>query len=139
MFSKIMVALDESPESSRALSLAIELAKAVRAQLAVITVIEPLPLYFSFGVSSILATRWVEDRTARSAALEADASRRIKEAGLLPDATVIDGEEVASILQAIKRHGSDLLVLGLQHHLLFMGNTAHDLAEHAPCALLSVR
>jgi nucleotide-binding universal stress UspA family protein len=50
MFRKIMVAYDESPEAARALSTAIELAKEIRAELSVVTVLEPLPAYYSFAV-----------------------------------------------------------------------------------------
>jgi nucleotide-binding universal stress UspA family protein len=55
MFQKIMVAYDESLEAGKALEVAIELARALGAELKVVTVLEPLPAYFSFAVSAVLA------------------------------------------------------------------------------------
>ena len=51
MFRRITVAFDESAEAGRALQVAIELAKSLRASLTVISVIEPAPIYFSFSTS----------------------------------------------------------------------------------------
>ena len=51
MFHKIMVAYDESAEAGRALQASIELAKTLGAELTVVTVLEPLPGYYSFAVS----------------------------------------------------------------------------------------
>src|SRR6266478_1569997 len=55
MFHKIMVAFDESSEASRALRASIDLAKALRAELNVVTVLEPIPGYYSFAVSAVSA------------------------------------------------------------------------------------
>src|SRR3979411_736335 len=62
MFHKIMVAYDESSEAARALRASIDLAKALRAELNVVTVLEPIPGYYSFAVSAVpafqLPTSW---------------------------------------------------------------------------------
>ncbi len=55
VFHKIMVAFDESSEASRALRASIDLAKALRAELNVVTVLEPIPGYYSFAVSAVSA------------------------------------------------------------------------------------
>jgi nucleotide-binding universal stress UspA family protein len=53
MFHKIMVAYDESPEANKALDAAIELTRALPAELSIVTVIEPPPTYFSWAVSAL--------------------------------------------------------------------------------------
>jgi nucleotide-binding universal stress UspA family protein len=45
MFHKIMVVYDDSLEADRALDVAINLTKALQAELSIVTVLEPLPNY----------------------------------------------------------------------------------------------
>ena len=142
MFHKIMVAYDDSPEAGRALRVSIELAKALRAELNVVTVLEPLPNYYSFVISAVPAVHWTEteEKRARYSALQAEARRQAKAAGLVLDTELISGDEVGTIIDCMKRHHSDLLVLGMRKHgWLMAGHTVKDLTERAPCALLGIR
>ena len=140
MFHKIMVAYDESSEAGRALRASIELAKTLSAQLSVVTILEPLPGYYSFAVSAVPAWNWTEEKRIRYSALQAEALRQAKAAGVLLHAELISGDEVGSIIECAKRHHSDLLVLGLRKHSWLMaGHTAQDLAERAPCAVLGIK
>jgi nucleotide-binding universal stress UspA family protein len=142
MFHKIMVAYDDSREAGRALRVSIELAKALRAELSVVTVLEPLPSYFSFAISAVPAIHWTEteEKRARYSALQAEARQQAKAVGLVIDAELISGDEVSTIIDCTKRHHSDLLVLGMRKHSWLMeGHTAKDLTERAPCALLGIR
>jgi len=142
MFHKIMVAYDESSEAARALRASIDLAKALRAELNVVTVLEPLPSYYSFAISAVPAVHWTEteEKRARYSALQAEARRQAKAAGLVLDTELISGDEVGTIIDCTKRHHSDLLVLGMRKHgWLMAGHTAKDLTERAPCALLGIR
>jgi nucleotide-binding universal stress UspA family protein len=142
MFHKIMVAYDDSPEAGRALRLSIELAKALRAELSVVTVLEPLPSYYSFAMCAVPAVHWTEteEKRAKYSALQAEARQQAKAAGLVIDAELISGDEVGTIIDCTKRHHSDLLVLGMRKHgWLMAGHTAKALTERAPCALLGIR
>ena len=51
MFHKIVVVYDDSHEADRALDVAIELTRALQAELRIVTVLESLPNYFSWDVS----------------------------------------------------------------------------------------
>ena len=142
MFHKIMVAYDDSSEAGRALRVSIELAKALGAELNVVTVLEPLPSYYSFVIGAVPAVHWTEteEKRARYSALQAEARRQAKAAGLVLDTELISGDEVGTIIDCTKRHHSDLLVLGMRKHSWLMeGHTAKDLTERAPCALLGIR
>jgi nucleotide-binding universal stress UspA family protein len=55
MFHKIVVVYDDSPEADGALDVAIELTRALQAELRIVTVLEPLPNYFSWDVSPLPA------------------------------------------------------------------------------------
>lgn len=139
MFQRIMVAYDESREAGKALEAAIELARTLGAELKVVTVLEPLPAYFSFAVSAASAVDWKDERQARYTALQEQAQRQITVAGLHPDTELIHGDEVGSIIECARKFRSDLLIVGMRKHTLLMGHTGQDVAERAPCALLGVR
>jgi nucleotide-binding universal stress UspA family protein len=140
MFHKIMVAYDESAEAGRALQASIELAKTLGAELTVVTVLEPLPGYYSFAVSSVPAWNWTEEKRIRYGALQAEARQQAKAAGVVFNAELINGDEVNTIVECAKRHHSDLLVLGMRKHSWLMtGHTSQDVAERAPCAVLGIK
>lgn len=140
MFQKIMVAYDDSPEAGRALHASIELAKVLGADLSVVTVLESLPIYYSFATIVAPAVNWTEEKRARYSTLQAEAQYLAKAAGLVIDAELIIGDEVDAIVDCAIKHHSDLLVLGIRRHSWLMaGHTAKDIAERAPCALLGIR
>jgi nucleotide-binding universal stress UspA family protein len=140
MFHKIMVAYDESSEAGRALRASIELAKTLSAELSVVTVLEPIPGYYSFAVSAVPAFKWTEEKRVRYRALQDKARQQAKTAGVVLDAELVSGDEVGTIVDCAKKHHSDLLVLGLRKHSWLMtGHTAQDIAERAPCAVLGIK
>src|SRR5580693_2829796 len=120
MFHKIMVAFDESSEASRAFRASIDLAKALRAELNVVTVLEPIPGYFSFAVSAVSAWNWTEEKRIRYSALQAEARQQAQAAGIVLDADLISGDEVDSIVKCARRHHADLLVLRMRKHSWLM-------------------
>jgi nucleotide-binding universal stress UspA family protein len=140
MFHKIMVAYDDSSEAGRALRASIELAKTLSAELSVVTVLEPIPGYYSFAVSAVPAFNWTEEKRVRYRALQDKARQQAKTAGVVLDAELVSGDEVGTIVDCAKKHHSDLLVLGMRKHSWLMtGHTAKDIAERAPCAVLGIR
>jgi nucleotide-binding universal stress UspA family protein len=138
MFHKIMVAYDESPEANKALESAIELTKALRAELFIVTVVEPLPSYYSWAVSGPLAIQWTEDKEKESVLLQANARQRAEAAGVWPDTELVNGDEVDSIIHCAKKYQADLLIMGMRQHTWLMGHTAKDVAERSPCTLMGV-
>ncbi len=139
MFQRIMVAYDESPEAGKALEAAIGLAKSLEADLKIVTVLEPLPTYFSFAVSAVSAVDWKDKQQARYTSLQEQARRQAAAAGLHSDAELIHGDEVGSIIECARKYQSEMLVLGMRRHTWLMGHTGQDIAERSPCALLGVR
>jgi nucleotide-binding universal stress UspA family protein len=117
------------------------LARTIGADLAVVTVLEPLPFYNSFAtIGGLSAVHWTEEEKAKYCALQTKARQRAKAAGLALGVELISGEEVGTIIDCTQRHHSDLLVLGMRKHSWLMaGHTAKDLTERSPCAVLAVR
>ena len=139
MFHKIMVAYDGSPEASRALQVAIDLARATGADLGLVTVLEPLPSYYSFAASAASVLDWRENSRARCLQLQARARRRAAAAGLYLDTDLITGNKVGGILECTRRYQSDLLVVGMRKHSWLRDGTAKVRTEYPPCALLRGR
>lgn len=141
MFKKVMVAYDESPEAARALQAGIDLARAIGAELKVITVLEPIPAYYSFAVAgaAVPVETWEKDEHKRSESLRLKARKAVSDAGIFPEVELIEGGEVDTILACARKYHADLLVLGMRKHRWLPGHTAHNVAEGAPCAVLGVR
>jgi nucleotide-binding universal stress UspA family protein len=139
MVAYIMVAYDESPEAAKALQVSIEMARALGAELKVVTVLEPLPSYFSFAPSAEIAVNWRDKQQARYSDLQEKARQEAATAGLHFDTELVHGDEVGTIIECAKKYRADLLILGMRKHTLLMGHTGQDVAERSPCALLGVR
>lgn len=145
MFKKIAVAFDESPEAQRALGSALDLAKLAGAAVSLITVVERLPAYVSYvsAVAPDVPLLLKTERRSFYTDLQARARVRAEQAGVPFDATIVEGEEIAALLEAVKEIRPDLLVVGLRHDpggiSRFLGGTVHQLALHTQCDVLGVR
>ncbi len=111
MFQRIVVAYDGSPEADRALHVGIELARALGSELKVVTVLEPLPVYFKLAMTKEWAVGWKRDREARYAAPHKHARRQAAVAGLRLDVEMIHGDKVGSIIECTRKDQADLLIL----------------------------
>jgi nucleotide-binding universal stress UspA family protein len=139
VFQRIVVAYDESQEVGKALQIAIGLATAFGADLKVVTVLEPLPVYFKLAMTKAWAAGRKREKEARYTVLQQQALRRAAVAGLHLDTEMLHGDEVGSIIEYTREHRSDLTILGMRKHTLPTGHTGQDVAKRSPCALLGVR
>jgi nucleotide-binding universal stress UspA family protein len=144
MFSKILIAYDESPESGRALLTGIQLAKSLNAELRAVSVQENLPPYAGYidaevpGGTALLRQQAADyyrdllDRARQAAQME----------GVSLTAELVEGDEVQAIMECVQRNQSDLLVLGLHRHSLLFSrlwnHTTHDLVQQLTSSVLGV-
>jgi len=139
VFLNILVAVDGSRSSHRALDSAVELARGMRSKLTILVVAPPLAHYVTFAGVSSETMRKELDRWAENILNEA--------AALVPDDVIAHrvqrtGHAGPEILAEIKRGGYDLVVLGsrgrgrAQEGLL--GSVNLYLHFHAHVPLLSV-
>jgi len=143
MFTKIAVALNDLPESQRALRTAIELARNSNAELATVSILGDLPTYTSFAivVDPTAPDTMKEDRRRAHVELHEKASLLARENGVRAKGSIIEGREVQAILQFLKRELADLLVIGLHQHDFYLSrlwSSVYDLAQEAPCSVLGV-
>lgn len=137
--NKILLGLDGSPTSFKALEEAINLAKLYNAQLHTISV-EELP-HFSETVSEVEEEKESEDSKYNTFILKANELAAAKNFTL--ETHVLVGHEVKTIVEFIKKFKFDLLVIGFVGNSAIyervMGSTCQSLVRIAPCSVLVVK
>lgn len=146
VIKNILVPLDFSDPSMRALDYATELAKPFGATLTVLHVLEPIayasPADLYAGVAAQLGDLITEQRRSareRMAELQAKMAKR----GFELRTVIREGIAHQEIVETAARLKSDLILLtthgrtGLSH--LLMGSVAERVVRAAPCAVLSLR
>ena len=131
MFSKIVIALNDLPESQRALRTAIEL-------------LGNLPAYTSFAIVVDPSTpnEMKKNRRRAHVELHEKASLLVQEHGVRTSSSIVERREVQVILHFLKKdERADLLVFGLHQHDFYLSrlrSSVYDLAHDAPCSVLCV-
>jgi nucleotide-binding universal stress UspA family protein len=143
MFTKIVVALNDLPESQRALRTAIELARASNAELATVSILGDLPVYTSFVivVDPSAPNTMEKERRRAHGELHERASLLAQEQGVRTKGSIVEGREVQAILHFLKEEHADLLIIGLHQHDFYLSrlwSSVYDLAQDAPCSVLGV-
>ena len=139
-FRKVLVAVDREPVAVRAAEIGVDLAQALGAEVAFITVVDSALAYP--GDTGTPASELI-------AAAKLDANRLVTSLRqrLLPHSSAIDFIQVGApseeIVKVAKEWSADLLVIGshgrggMQRALL--GSVAETVMRHAPCPLVVVR
>ena len=138
MFKKILVAVDGSDCSNQAVWVAAYLARALGADLCMITAFDPVPAYV--GKSAYEAAI----NAQRQVALEV-LHKALKLAGELPgklDGEVQEGRPAEAILRAAKAREVDLIVIGARGlgtlTGILLGSQSLKVLHHAECPVLVV-
>jgi len=140
MDKRILVGVDGSAGSLRAVTRAIELAVLQHAELWAISVEEVVPRY----VETIDEVADANER-ARSQfkRLQRQAYDEAKQAGIELRAEILVGHAAHSIVEYAADNDVDLLVVGHSGHSgvwgQFLGTTADKVMRHAHCSVLVVR
>lgn len=143
MFSKIVVTLNDGPESQRALGKAIDLARLCNAELATVSILGDLPAYSSFAavVDPGSPTAMMEQHRHHHVELHERAEKLAREVGVHAQGSILAGKEVRTILRYLEEQRADLLVLGLHQHDFYLSrlwSSVYDLAQEATCSVLGV-
>ena len=137
--SKILLGLDGSRGSFKALAEAMGLAKALGAELHTISV-EEVP-HYPGTVGEVVEAKEVANGKFGKA-LET-AEEMAEQQGIPLRCHVLVGHEVKTIVEFVKEKGFDLLVVGFMGHSALydrvMGSTCQSLVRLAPCAVLVVK
>lgn len=132
----IVLGVDDSPESGRAVERTIELARMSGASV-IVTSVAPVMQFMARGTGPYDPT----DPPERHRELATQAAARLTEQGI--DAQTITGlgDAGAIIVELAGEHEADLVVVGMSSHphvARFLGGVSEDVAHHAGCDVLLV-
>ena len=139
MFQKILVAIDGSPNSEKALAAAVDMAIQFKAELLAVGVAElPEVVAMVDEVDSIRQNADDYFKQIGEAAVEYARSRRVPLRAL-----VVHGHAAVEILRMAESEQADLVVIGRQGHSriarFFLGSTTDRVSEHCRCAVMIVK
>lgn len=138
-FSRLLVAVDASEASTRALDTALELAGLMRASVLALAVEGPLPAYAA-TIGEVDEVK--REKDAFFGRLADDVRERAIAAGVDVEVELRAGHAAELISRVAKDRGVDLIVLGHRGHFLrdhLLGSTADRVAEHAECPVMIVK
>jgi nucleotide-binding universal stress UspA family protein len=139
MFQKILVAIDGSPNSEKALAAAVDLADHFKAELVALSVAElPEVVAMIDEVDEIRQSADEFFRKIAEAAVEYANSRNVALRSV-----VVRGHAAEEILRFAESEEINLVVLGRQGHSriarFFLGSTTDRVSEHCHCAVMIVK
>lgn len=138
-FRNLLVAVDASETSNRALEKALELARLLEASVTALAVEGPLPAYAA-TVGEVEEVK--REKDAFFSRLVLQVRDRAAAAGVDVEVEVRPGHAAELIPRVAKERGADLIVLGHRGHFLrdhLLGSTADRVAEHAECPVMIVK
>jgi nucleotide-binding universal stress UspA family protein len=138
-FDQLLVAIDGSEGSDRALSTAIELTGLTGGRLVALAVEGPLPAYAA-TVGEVDEVK--REKDAFFGRVVARAKQDAERAGVELEVEVRAGHAADLIVRYARERGVDLVVVGHKGHLLgdyLLGSTADRVAHHAHCPVLIVK
>lgn len=137
-FTNVLVAIDGSDDSGKALDCALSICSAVDAQLTVLGIEGKLPAYAA-SLGEVDEVKREKDEfftrvlaNAKLAAEERDVNVRTE---------LVPGHRADVIIHYAAAHAHDLIVVAHHAHILgdvFIGSTADRVAHHAPCPVMIV-
>jgi nucleotide-binding universal stress UspA family protein len=139
----ILVAIDGSESSLRALDFAVEQANlAPKAKLHVLTVRPPATTYTAWEVY-VTAERIEEIATARAGDVLDAAKARLKDSGCAFEVEQLEGETAETITRRADELGCESITMGTHGHgtfgILFMGSVAQRVVHHARLPVTMVK
>jgi nucleotide-binding universal stress UspA family protein len=139
VFHKIVVAIDGSEASEKALAAAVDLAAHYQAELTTLSVVE-LPAVAGV-VSEIEGLR--ERAEAHFHEIGQAAVAYARSRGMALRSVLVRGHPADAIVRYAESEGMNLVVLGQHGHSritrFFLGSTTDRVSEHAPCTVMIVK
>jgi universal stress protein A len=138
----ILVPLDFSDHSSKALDTAIGLAKTLGAELHLVHVLH-FPIQVAApGQVAVPQDLWTEIRRAAARRLE-ESSQTVSSAGLAAQTHLTEGPNAQAIVGLAETLGADLIVMGTRGHSglkhIMLGSVAERTVRLAPCPVMTVK
>ncbi|MGA9252162.1 MAG: universal stress protein [Roseobacter sp.] len=138
MFNCIVVAIDGSEPSHRALKAACQMAKAFSSEVHLVHALENKAVE-----APVAGVAWTTSNSNGEKVLT-DAVAEANDMGITPSSTTTgEGDPFEEIMTIAQLYSADLIVTGRRGlgniSGLFAGSTSQQIAKHADCAFLSVK
>ena len=144
MFNHILVALDGSNCSHKALAMAVQLAKEQGARCTVCTVVDIVSAATSmtFATGDIV-NEWIATLNEDARKTESEAMAKYTDSGVAIDTQVLEGYPSSALLDVAKNATADLIVMGSHGRTglkrLWLGSVAESVVREATVPVLIVR
>ncbi|MEZ5123542.1 MAG: universal stress protein [Solirubrobacterales bacterium] len=145
MFKSIVVGTDGSETASEAVRQAVELAREIGARIELVSAYEPVSRARLREEKSQTPDdlQWMVNPREDVDATLAEASERVKEAGLDVETYARQGDPADAILDVAEETGADLIVVGNKGMTgakrFLLGSVPNKVSHHAPCSVLIIR
>lgn len=145
MFKSIVVGTDGSETASEAVRQAVELAREIGARIELVSAYEPVSRARLREEKSQIPDdlQWMVNPREDVDATLAEASERVKEAGLDVETYARQGDPADAILDVAEETGADLIVVGNKGMTgakrFLLGSVPNRVSHHAPCSVLIIR
>ena len=150
MYTKILVPVDGSKHSLRALENAIQIAKKFDSQITLIHVAHSAIVTTHMHGINVVEPQYsaIEESLRKAGAEILDDAKKLVSANKVPVETLLkDGHAVKEILNTCKEGQFDLIVMGARGHTLLthiveglrLGSVSDNVVHHAPCPVLIIR
>ncbi len=156
IFQNILVPLDGSEHSARALETAIQIAKSFNSKLALITVhhvtITPVtspeltiqaPVIIPDSSAAKLTDQAIEAAHNYDKRILAEAEKKVKSENIEVETELVDGSAVEEIVKKSEKGKFDLIVMGARGlstiKKLFIGSVSDGVIKNARCPVLIVK
>lgn len=151
MFNKILVPLDGSEHSTRALEIAIQIAKKFKGKITLIhvysvsvrPVVVPEPATLTPGIPMMAPaeySRVAEAVKEAGARILAEGAEKVKAEGVEVETMLTEGHTVYEIVKAAKEGEFDLIVMGARGlsriKEIILGSVSDGVIRNAPCPVL---
>ncbi len=144
MFSRILVAVDGSPFSERALECAVDLAKKYTSKLIIVHVVLRRFYAVTPSEAGVLATTvFVKEMEAEGKEIISKAEAYAKNEGADYECRLLQGVPAEEIIKTARSENVDLIVMGsrglTEVRAFLLGSVSDKVSHHAKCPTLIVK
>ncbi len=141
LFEKILVPLDSSEHSKKALEKAVQIAKKFDSEITLIHVysLEGVP----FSITSTFYERYIQDIRNFGDAILVHGLKQVESEGVHAETLLVKGHIVGEIIKVSREGKFDLIVMGARGlstiKEILLGSVSHGVINHASCRVLVVK
>ena len=141
MFTKILVPVDGSDNSYRALETALVLSEKLGSNISVVNVMEQVPI--THIESEKLLSELLEAYKKENQEILSKCSEIARQKGITIKSVLLQGNPAPVILDFIRKENFDLVIMGSRgmgkFKELIIGSVSSKIVHHSPCAIMIIR